>query len=66
MFYAWKPDCKKIFGLRVALQDTKEAVHEKLEKPGRPQTIRRQELRRKSCVIAGETDGLLHRKAISY
>ena len=45
VFYAWKPDCKKVFGLRVALQDTKESVHEKLEKPGRPQTIRRQELR---------------------
>jgi len=45
VFYAWKPDCKKIFGLRVALEDTKESVHEKLEKPGRPQTIRRQELR---------------------
>jgi hypothetical protein len=45
LFYAWKPDCKKIFGLRVALEDTKESVHEKLEKPGRPQTIRWQELR---------------------
>src|SRR5262245_25354710 len=45
VFYAWKPDCKKIFGLAVALEDTKESVHEKLEKPGRPQTIRRQELR---------------------
>jgi hypothetical protein len=45
VFYASKSDCKNIFGLRVALQDTKESVHEKLEKPGRPQTIRRQELR---------------------
>jgi len=45
VFYAWRPDCKKVFGFRVALQDTKESVHEKLEKPGRPQTIRRQELR---------------------
>ena len=45
VFYAWKPDCKKIFGLGVAVEDTKEPVHEKLEKSGRPQTIRRQELR---------------------
>jgi hypothetical protein len=45
VFYAWKPDCKKIFGLRIALEDTRESVHEKLEKPGRPQTIQWQNLR---------------------
>src|SRR5262249_18753703 len=45
VFYAWKPDCKKIFGLGVALEDTRESVHEKLEKPGRPQTIEWQKLR---------------------
>jgi hypothetical protein len=44
-FYAWKPDCKKIFGLGVALEDTRESVHEKLAKSGRPQTIHWQELR---------------------
>ena len=45
VFYAWKPDCKKIFGLGVALEDTRESAHEKLEKPGRPQTIQWQKLR---------------------
>ena len=45
VFYAWKPDCKKIFGLRFALEDTREPVHEKLEKSGRPQTIQWQKLR---------------------
>jgi hypothetical protein len=45
VLYVWKPDCKKIFGLGVALQDAKESVHEKVAKTGRPQTIRRQELR---------------------
>jgi hypothetical protein len=45
VFYAWKPDCKKIFGLGVALEDTRESAHEKLEKPGRPQTIQWQNLR---------------------
>jgi hypothetical protein len=45
VFYAWKPDCKKFFGLGVALEGTKESAREKLEKPGRPQTVRWQELR---------------------
>jgi len=45
VFYAWKPDCKKTFGLGVALEDTRESAHEKLEKPGRPQTIQWQKLR---------------------
>jgi hypothetical protein len=45
VFYAWKPDCKKFFGLGVAVEDTREPVHEKLEKSGRPGTIKWQELR---------------------
>jgi hypothetical protein len=67
VFYAWKPDCKEIFGLGVALEGTKESAHEKLEKPGRPQTIRRQELReeivrrcwQKGRFIAPETQTIL-------
>jgi hypothetical protein len=45
VFYGWQPDCKKIFGLGVAVEDTRESVHEKLEKSGRPGTIKWQELR---------------------
>lgn len=45
VFYVWKPDCKKIFGLRLTLQDTKESAHEKLVKSGRPQIIKWEELR---------------------
>jgi hypothetical protein len=43
VFYAWEPDCK--FGLRFALEDTKESVQEKPEKSGRPGTIKWQDLR---------------------
>jgi hypothetical protein len=45
VLYVWKPDCKKILGLSVALQDTKGSGHEKLAKPGRPQIIHWEELR---------------------
>ena len=44
-FYAWEPDCKKIFRLGVALEDTRESGQEKLAKQGRPQTIEWQKLR---------------------
>jgi hypothetical protein len=44
-FYVWGPDYKNIFGAGVTSKDTKEPVQEKLEKSGRPPTIKWQSLR---------------------
>ena len=63
VFYAWKPDCKKIFGLGVALEDTRESAHEKLEKQGVPRLFSGKNCARKSCIVVGKRDGLLNREA---
>ena len=56
VFYAWKPDCKKIFGLRVARCRTQRRRCTKSSKnQGVPRLLGGKNCARKSCVIAGET-----------